>query len=316
MKAKSCVLLFWVAFSAISLSLPLKAAEFPERAIHLVVGYPPGGGADLIARLIAAALSEKIGQPVVVDNRPGAGTAIAADYVAHSKPDGYTLFLYGQPLTLPRDTKTNFDPVTSFSPIILLAQQPGMLITNGSLPVNSLQEFIALAKSKPAQFNFGSAGSDSPASMMIKLIMKHAGIDLVEIPYTGEARVVAGMLGNEVQLGIVNPTTALPTVKDGSIKALAVTSKTRSPLAPDVPSVAEAADYPTFDNALWYGVAGPAGVPPAVLDKLHTGLAAAMANPELVKNMTGQGLIMLGGSPEDFSRKITDTIALWSTVEK
>jgi tripartite-type tricarboxylate transporter receptor subunit TctC len=317
LKVKNYFFAFWLLLGAALCSSPqLSAAEFPEHPVHLVVGYPPGGGADLIARVIAASLAAKIGQPVVVDNRPGAGTFIAGDYVSHSPADGYTLLLYGQPLTLPQEAKLSFDPLKGFSPIVLLAEQPGMLVVKSSLSVKSLKDFVALVKSKPGQLNYGSTGSDSLVSKMMKLIIKKTGMDLAEIPYTGEARVLTAMLGDEVQIGIMNASTAMPQIKSGDIKALAVTSKRHSPMAPDVPSVAEAVDYPEFDNALWYGVAGPAGLPPAVLSKLHDSLMAVIADPTVVKSLSDQGLIIIGSSPEDFTKKITDNIALWSGVEK
>jgi len=241
-----------------------QAATYPERPIRFIVGFPPGGGTDAFARFIAQKLSEKWGQPVVVENRSGAGGTIAADMVAHSPADGYVIHLATGNHTITSlvgEYKLNFDPVKSFAAVTLLGQQPDVLLVNASLPVKSINDFIALAKSKPGQMNYGSTGPGGTPFLEFELFKKVTDTNIVEIPYKGGGELVPALLAGNIHAVLTNIAAALELVKSGRLKALAVCGNVRIPALPDVPTMAEAANLQGFDLTNWYGVLAPAGTP-------------------------------------------------------
>lgn len=293
------------------------AATFPERTVKFLVGYPAGGGTDFMARLVAKKLAEKWGQPVIVENREGAEGTIAADVVAHAKPDGYTLILITDNFTIPPMTyKLKYDPVTDFTPITELASTPQVILTNPSLPVNSLSDLISLAKSKPGKLNFGSSGTGTFPYMAIELLMNLTGANMVNISYKGNAPLLTALFGNEVQLmcGPVSTTPGL--VKSGQVKALAVTSKNRVAVLPDVPTVAEAANLPGYGLEEWYGVLAPPGLPAEITTKLRDDMAEIMKSPDVKSTLADQAISPVSSSSADFATTIKDTIQKWTALEK
>lgn len=261
------------------------AAGYPERPVRLIVGTSPGGGTDAIARLVAKSLSLKWGQAVVVDNRPGAEGMIGMDAVAKSTPDGHTLGINNVNHTIrPHFYKNQpFDTITSFTPIILMASAPDVILVNPALSsVKSLQELIALAKSKPRHLNYATAGQGTAPSLEMANFAQRVGIEMVEVHYKGSGPALLAVLTGEVQVGFAAVAGILPHVKTGRLRALASGSTARHPLMPDVPTVAEAANLPGFTAANWYGIVGPAGMPGKLAQQLHRDLLAVVKDRKSV----------------------------------
>src|SRR5258708_3237954 len=230
-------------------------AGCPERPVRFLVGFAPGGGTDLLARILGRKLSDKWGQSVIVDNRPGANGTIADDFVAHAPPDGYTIGMATlNHAVTPSQMKLNYDAVKSFAPVILLVSAPELLVVNSALRVSTVKELIALAKSKPGQLNLFSPGAGSPQFLLTGLLMQRTGIKMVSVTYKGSAPGITALLGNEVQVAFTIPSDIIEHVKAGRLRLLGISTSTRSPLMPDVPTIAEAADLPGYEGGNWYGV--------------------------------------------------------------
>src|SRR5882757_5503626 len=256
-----------------------RAREYPSRPIRLVVPYAPGGGADSVARIVARRVSENVGQPIVIDNRGGAGSILGTDIVAKAEPYGYTLLL-GQsgPISInPAVYKTlPYDPVKDFAPVTMTTAYPYILVVNARLPVQSLQEFVALGKAKPGSMNYGSTGIGAANHLVAELFNSKAGLKMTHIPYRGTALAVTDLLGGQLSMVFGDPISVLPHIKSGKLRALAVTSLQRSPVAPEVPTVAESG-YPGFEALAWHGILAPARTPPAIIKKLNEEIARALA---------------------------------------
>ncbi len=279
------------------------AQEYPTKPIRLVVGFTAGGISDVLARAIGARLSAGIGQQVVVDNRAGAGTTIAADLVAKSPPDGYTLFMQDittQAINATLYKKLPYDTVKDFTPITLVAASPLLLLVHPSLPVKTVKELIALAKSKPGQIVYASSGNGTILHLSAETLKTMAKIDMVHVPYKGSAQAVQGLLGGEVAVSFSTMPPALPQVKSGRLRALGVTTPKRNAAAPDVPTIAEAG-LPGFDIVLYSGVLGPARMPAAVIAKLNSELAKAVNSPEVKNIYASLGVDPLTDTPEHFA---------------
>ena len=254
---------------------------YPTKPIRLVVPFPAGGATDILAREVAKHLTETWGQSVVVDNRPGAGGNIGSELVAKSPPDGYTLEMGTvgtHAINASLYSKMPYDHVKDFVPVILVAGVPNVLVVNPSVPVNSVQEFIAYAKANPGKLNFASSGSGTSIHLSGELFKVMAGVQMTHVPYKGSAPALQDLLGGQVQLMFDNLPPSLPQIKAGKLRALAVTSATRAPALPDVPTVAEAG-LPGFEASSWFGVLAPAGTPPAIVAKLHGALMTVMKDP-------------------------------------
>ncbi len=271
---------------ALALALPLAAAaaradDYPSHPIKLIVPYAPGGGADAVARIVAKRVSETIGQPMVIENRGGAGSIIGTEDVHKADPDGYTLLL-GQsgPISInPAVYKElPYDPEKDFAPITMTTAYPYILVVNAKLPVKSLQDFVAMVKAKPGEFNYGTTGVGAANHLVTELFSSKAGLKMVHVPYRGTALAVADLLAGQVTMVFADPVSALPHMQAGTLRALAVTSKERSPVAPDVPTIAESG-YPGFDAIAWHGILAPANTPPAIIAKLHDQIVAALKRP-------------------------------------
>jgi tripartite-type tricarboxylate transporter receptor subunit TctC len=293
-----------------------RADVYPSKPIRFVVAFPPGGGTDIIARSIAQKLSERLAQQVVVDNRPGAGGNIGTDIVAKSAPDGYTMLMGSAgPLAINASLFTSmpFDPQRDLAPVTLAATTPNVLVVHPSLNVASVGELVALAKHNPGKINFASSGFGTPAQLAGELFNSMAGVKLVHVPYKRAAPALADLLGGQVQLMFSTMPPALPHVKDGKLRALAVTSLKRSPAAPELPTLDEAG-LPGFEANTWHGVVLPAGVQREIIAKLNREIVAILHLPDVVERLEGQGAEPLGSTPEEFAAYIRSETAKWAKV--
>jgi tripartite-type tricarboxylate transporter receptor subunit TctC len=292
------------------------ADDYPSHPIRLVVPYAAGGGADSVARVIAKRVGETIGQPIVIENRGGAGSIIGTELVNKSAPDGYTLLL-GQsgPISINPAVYRNlpYDPLKDFAPVTMTTSYPYIMVVSPALGVKTVGEFVALAKSKPGELNYGTTGVGAANHLVTELFDSRAGIRMTHIPYRGTALAVTDLLAGHVQVVFSDPITALPQINAGALLALAVTSKERSPVAPDVPAIAESG-YPGFDAIAWHGILAPAGTPPAIVNKLNAEIVAALKDPETRELLEKQAMQTVGSSPEAFSNFIRQDIAVWKRV--
>ena len=282
------------------------AQGYPERPVRVLVGYPPGGGTDLVARLIAVPLSERWRQPVVVENRPGANAILATEAVVKAKPDGYTLLMaYATELALNPAThrKLPYDPVRDLAPIAQLASAPLVMAVHPSLTAQDVPGLVALAKAKPGALSYSSSGTGSVHQFAGELFKLRSGIDIVHIPYKGSGPATADAVSGQVQVTFASVASVLRFVQSGRLRALAVTSPQRSPQLPNVPTAAEAG-VPGVELTSWYGVLAPAGTPPEVIRKVAADVAAALAAPEVRKGFEAQGLDIAQSSPAAFGEFI------------
>jgi tripartite-type tricarboxylate transporter receptor subunit TctC len=295
-----------------------RAQEYPSRPIRLVVPYAPGGGADSVARIVARRVSENVGQPIVIDNRGGAGSILGTDIVAKAEPDGYTLLL-GQsgPISInPAVYKTlPYDPVKDFAPVTMTTAYPYILVVNAKLPVQSLQEFVALGKAKPGSMNYGSTGIGAANHLVAELFNSKAGLKMTHIPYRGTALAVTDLIAGQLSMVFGDPISVLPHMQSGTLRALAVTSPERSPVAPQLPTVAERG-YPGFDAIAWHGILAPAKTPPAIIKKLNAEIVKALQDPETKALLVNQAMQTVGNTPEEFTAFIQKDIATWKAVAK
>ena len=297
---------------------PAAASGYPDRTVRIIAGVAPGGSLDTMARLIARKLAEKWGQPVIVENRAGADGTIGESVVVHAPPDGYTLNIVNNNHTvIPSQRALAYDPVKDFAPITLVEAHPDVLVVNPSvLPVNSLKEFIALANARPDRLNFGSGGQGTPPYLEMILLANRAHIRLVNVTYQGVAPAVVALLGGEVQVMFGSLTTTMEQVKAGKLRALGVTGSERSPLMPDVPTIAEAGDLPGFNEGTWEGMLAPAGTPADIVNKLHTDIVDVLNADDTRDIMKKQGFFPVTNTPAEFARFIDDDIAKWAALLK
>jgi tripartite-type tricarboxylate transporter receptor subunit TctC len=292
------------------------AEDYPTHPIRLVVPYAAGGGADSVARIVARRVGETIGQPIVIENRGGAGSIIGAELVKKSSPDGYTLLL-GQsgPISINPAVYRNlpYDPLKDFAPVTMTTAYPYIMVVSPALGVKILQEFVALAKTKPDQLNYGTTGVGAANHLVTELFDRKAGIRMTHIPYRGTALAVTDLIAGQVQVVFADPISALPHIKAGTLLALAVTSKERSPVAPDVPTMAESG-YPGFDAIAWHGILAPANTPPAIITRLNAEIVAALKDPETRALLEQQAMQTVGNSPQAFADFIRQDIAIWKEV--
>ena len=295
---------------------PLHAQEpYPSRPLKFILPFPPGGGTDLLGRLLAERLSASLGQPVVTENRGGAGGNVGAEAAARSAPDGYTIVLVAPSLAISPTlySKLNYDPVKDFAPIGLVASVPNVMVTHPSVPANNLQEFIALAKSKPGGMNFGSGGSGTSNHLAGELLNLTAGIKLVHVPYKGVNLAMQGVLAGEVHLVFIGIPVPAPHIKAGRLRALAVLARERSPILPDVPTAAEAG-LGNFDVTTWYGILAPAGTPRPIITRLNAEFVKIMRTPDVRERLATMATDPLTSTPEEFGAYIQAEIAKWGDV--
>jgi len=288
---------------------------YPARPVRFIVPSAAGGGTDIIARAISLKLAESLGQPFVVENRPGAGQMIGIELAAKSPADGYTILMAASTLAINpiMYKKVPYDPVRDFAPITQAATLPNVLVVHPSLPVKSVAELIAYAKANPGKLNFASAGIGTSPQMSIELLKSMAGIDMVHIPYKGTSPGVVDLLAGQVLVMAPNVLTALPHIKAGKLRALAVTSTKRTEALPEVPTVAEAG-LPGYDSTQWYGVLAPAGTQPQIVARLHGEIVRALRDPEVGKRLAADGADAVGSSPEEFAAFIKSESEKWAKV--
>jgi len=288
---------------------------YPARPVRFIVPSAAGGGTDIIARAISLKLAESLGQPFVVENRPGAGQMIGIELAAKSPADGYTILMAASTLAInPIMYKhVSYDPLRDFAPITQAATLANVIVVHPSLPVKSIAELIAYAKQRPGQLNFASAGIGTSPQMSIELLKSMAGIDMVHIPYKGTAPGVVDLLAGQVLVMAPNLLTALPHIKAGKLRALAVTSVRRSEGLPDVPTVAESG-LAGYDSTQWYGVLAPAGTPKEIVARLHEAIVHALRDPEVGKRLAADGAEAVGSGPEEFAAFIKSETEKWARV--
>ena len=298
--------------------LPVSAQTFPAKPSRLVVPFPPGGPLDVIGRLIAQQLGERWGQNVVVENKPGAGGNIGADFVAKAAPDGYTVVmgaLSTHAVNPSLYSKMPYDAQRDFAPITRVAITPNVLVVNPSLPVNSVKELIAYAKAHPGQLSFGSGSTGSAGHLAGELFKVDAGIDMVHVPYKGAAPAMQALLAGDTQLMFDNLANAMAQVKAGKLRALAVTTAERSKLAPELPTMAEAG-VAGFDISTWFGLFAPAGTPPEIIGKWNADVLRILDSPEMRERLIAQGAEAAPDTPAEFARFVGSELAKYARIVK
>ncbi|HTJ98453.1 MAG TPA: tripartite tricarboxylate transporter substrate binding protein [Bordetella sp.] len=290
-------------------------ANYPDHPIKLVVGYAPGGGNDVAARLIAKELTPILHQTIVVENRPGAGTNIGASYVARSAPDGYTLTLSSTALAVNVSLypKLDYDPVKDFEPIAIFAEAPNLLIVNPKLPVKSVSDLVAYGKAHPGKLNFSSAGSGSTQHLSGELFKTKAGFTATHVPYKGSAPSLTAVISGESDFTFVNIPSSKQLIESGQVKALAITSSKRFSAVPNIPTMAEAG-IQGMDVATWYSILAPAGTPRPIIDKLNKAINQAVSKPEFRKQLEDLGTAPMTESPEYFKKFLAEEIVRWREI--
>jgi tripartite-type tricarboxylate transporter receptor subunit TctC len=292
------------------------AQTYPAKPVRLVVGFAPGGGTDLIGRLLAQKLGERWGQGVIVDNRLGASGNIAAEHVARSAPDGYTLLMaFSSHASNAALSKLPFDIERDFSAISLVASGPALIIAHPAVPGKTLAGVIAYAKAHPGAIKYGSSGVGGPVHLAGELMQQLTGIQMVHVPYKGIAPAMTAILAGDIQLTYATPISAAQHMKSGRLIALATAAKTRYPTLAEVPTAAEAG-LPGYEVDFWYALLGPAGMPAALVDRIQRDVAAIVTAPEMKENLLAQGCIAAGSKPEELTTLIQNEYALWSRVVK
>ena len=309
-----------IAICAVLLStLPVetvRAQDYPTKPVRIISGFGAGSAGDVLVRLLVPKLSQSLGQQFIVEYKPGAGSNIAAEFVVRAPADGYTLFLGTSANTINATLSSNlsFDFAKDLAPIAQLGSVPNLFVVNPSLGVTNLREFITLAKAKPEQINYATSGVGTVSHMAGELLNVLAGIRLVHVPYQSAPQALTDVLAGRVTAFFAPVNIVWPHVEAGKLKALATTEHKRTSLAPDVPTMAEAADLPRYESAIWYGLLAPAGTPRNVIDKLSRIVDEALQDNNTLAQMRAQGMGPLGGSPEDFAKAIDADIAKWKEV--
>jgi tripartite-type tricarboxylate transporter receptor subunit TctC len=289
--------------------------SYPVRPIRVLVGYTPGGATDIVARILAAKLQEALGQPVVVENKPGAGSNIASEFVARSAPDGYTLLVgsIANATNMVAYKNLGYDTLRDLAPVTQLMSAPSVLAVHPSFPAKNLQELIALAKRDPGKYAFASTGSGGSPHLAGELLKLRAGIDLIHVPYKGAAPALSDLLGGQVQMAFQTALSAVPHLQSGQLRAIAVAANKRLPQLPNVPTMAEAG-LPDFEVSSWNGLFAPARTPPEIIARLHSEAVKALAAPDVREKLLAQGAEPVGSTPEEFRAYIRAEIEKWGRV--
>jgi tripartite-type tricarboxylate transporter receptor subunit TctC len=292
------------------------AQTYPSRPVRLIVGFPAGGGADIVGRLIGQWLQELLGQPFVIENRPGAGTNVATEALVRAPADGYTLALIGLPNAINATLydKLNFNFIRDVTPVAGILRTPEVMVVNLSVPAKTLPEFIAYAKANPGKFNMASAGNGSVSHVAGELFVFMADLRMVHVPYRGAAPALTDLLGGQVQVLFGAVTASMPYINAGKLRALAVTTAARSELLPDIPTVGEF--VPGYEASAWYGIGTPKGTPVEIVDQLNTKINASLADPKLKARLADLGATVLAGSSADLGKLIADETEKWAKVMK
>jgi tripartite-type tricarboxylate transporter receptor subunit TctC len=311
-----CASLFLAAILCCIQSNTWSADAYPQRAVRLIVPYPPGGAGDIVGRMLAVRYTEALGQQVVVDNRGGGGQIIATELTAKAPPDGHTLFLASATHSINpglRRGKLPYDSIKDFAPITLVAESPLVFIANPSLGVGSIKDLVAAAKARPGAINYASSGPGTGGHLSVELLKHYTRVDLVHVPYKGAGPALVDLVAGQVQVMCTSPLPAMPHVKAGRLKALGMTSRNRSRAAPDVPTVAEqiGTDY---ESSLWYAMLAPARTPQPVIRRVHAETIKILKLPDLSAQLLAQGAEPVGNSPQELAKFIAEEIRRWTTV--
>src|SRR3954467_12053149 len=306
------------ALVAIALSLAagaVAAQGYPAKPVRMVVPFPAGGVVDTTARLLAPKMSEVLGQPLVIDNRPGAGGNVAADFVAKAPPDGYTVLIttHGHAISPGLYQSLPFDAVAAFAPITQIASSFLVLVANPQVPAATVRELVDLARAGPGKLNYGSTGLGAPPHLVGELFRQTTGIDVVHVPYKGDAPMYQALLAGEVDFAFGPLGNAIQHIRSGKLRALAMTNPTRSAAIPDVPTMAEAG-VPNFAPTGWLGLFTPAGTPRAIVERLHSEMVKVIASPEIRERFPGWGYEPVGSTPEEFDQRFKSDLSLYSRV--
>ena len=307
-----------LAFAVLLCAAAAAAAQsYPARPVRLVVGFPPGGGVDINARMLAPKLAEYLGQPVVVENKPGASTNIANDFVAKSAPDGYTLLINTAAIAINMSLFRNlpFDTLRDFAAVSMFSESPNVLVVPAKLPAQSVQELVALARKSPGKLNYSSAGVGTTQHLAAELFKLRTGTYIVHIPYKGSAPSLTALIAGEVDLSFANVPAIHGHVTTGRLRALATAAARRDAQLPDVPTMKEAG-VEGVEVSVWYGVLAPAKTPPEIVHKVADGIIRATRDPEVRKRMLEQGAVPVGSTPEEFSKTLREEVARWAEVVK
>ena len=303
--------------SLFATAIPSQAQAWPNRAVRIIVPYPPGGIGDTVTRAIAQGLSEQFGQPFVIDNKPGASQKIGAEMVAKSPADGYTLFLgsvTSLAINVNSQKKMSYDPVRDFSPVSMAFFSPLYLVVNPSVPANSVNELISLSKAQPGKLSFASIGQGGSIHLAGELFRSMAGLEMMHVPYKGSAPALTDVIGGQVNLMFDAGVSALPQVRAGKLRALAVTSSKRSSSAPDLPTVAEAGNLPGYEATIWFGFVAPVGTPLEIVNRLSQEISKVIRQPGLRERFAPQGVELASSNPAEFAEFIKTEIPKWGKV--
>jgi tripartite-type tricarboxylate transporter receptor subunit TctC len=309
---------FAAALSLLCAAPAARAADYPTRPVTLVVAFTPGGASDVLARILGRKLEQILGQPFVIDNRPGAGGNVAAEAVAHAAPDGYTIFNGNNAILATNAAlykNINFDAEKDFAPIGLIGAQANILVVNPALPVRSMAELIALAKAKPGQLNFASSGHGLAAHLAGEMFKADAKIDIVHVPYKGAAPALQDVIAGHVQMMFATASSVVPHIRDGKVRALAVTTLKRSAVLPEIPTIDELG-LKGFDATTWHGLVAPARTPREIVVTLNRALAATLEDASVKKSLADLGVDIIGGTPEEFAAYIRSEIPKWTAIVK
>ena len=315
---KNILHLSFIFLALLNISTVQAQADYPNKPIRMIVGFPAGGSTDIVGRIVAQKLGERLGQSIIVDNRGGAGGTIGADLASKASPDGYNISIgttSTHAVAAGAYSKLPYDPIKSFAPISLVAITPYLLVVNPKVPANNLAELIALAKKQPDKMNYASAGNGSTTHLAMEMLKDTAGISVAHIPYKGNAPADLAILSNEVQVLFGSMPALLQNAKSDKVRALAVGTAKRSPALPNIPTVAESG-YPGFEAALWLGVLAPAGTPKPIIDRLNKELVSIVATPDFKTMMENNGAEPISNSPDQFAIMIKSEVERYTKVVK
>jgi tripartite-type tricarboxylate transporter receptor subunit TctC len=304
-----------IILASVLLGAPASAQDYPAKPVHLLVGFPPGGAVDLVARLLQPRLAEAFAREIVIDNRPGAAGVLAAELIAKSVPDGYTIGLVNHAALVisPAMTKVPYDPLGDFTPIARVVQLQNVFLARPSLPARTLQELVALARAKPGSLNYATSGIGSTGHLTGELFKQVAGIDWVHVPYKGGGPAMTDFLAGQVELFVATTSTAVPYLKQGRVRALAISGAVRAAALPDVPTVAESG-WAGFESTAWFALVGPARLPQPIVERWHNEVAAVLALPQVKQGLVERGIDPFPGTPTELAGYLRAEIIKWTPI--
>lgn len=304
--------------ASVLLAAPAVAQDYPNRPIRIIVAFGPGGGSDIVGRILGQAMSEKLGQPVVIENKPGAAGTLGNDFIARSEKDGYTLGIMtaGQIIAATVNKSLRYDTLTAFEPVALVATGSFLVVARPDFPANSVKELVAAAKADPGKIVFASPGFGATQHFAAELFKQTAGVDMLHVPFRTSPEAITALLGRQVDVLFDTVPALIGQVQSGNLKALAVTGKDRVAATPNLPTVIESGIMPGYDVTSWYGVFGPRGIPPAVVAKLNKTLIEIIADKAVGESLAKAGVVVQGSTPEEFGKFLADEYARWDRVRE